>query len=207
MNPSQRIALKRRGVTTAGAAEVDRSIDTLFGDGLTLLRGGKEPLVIKWYTAGGGGHFGLPKTQECSFNGRHRNWTTEFARIDFYRGDVSLDWTNEDWANLFELLPALRGLNPGLQNKKSRGNVVESLVGASYAAADQGQDLWRRSGSYIRVTPQEKFGELAELFALFQRIGVRAPKALQVDGSLPEYAVPGAPELRQGFATAGKGRR
>ena len=53
------------------------------------------------------------------------------------RGTVEADEANAWWGQLFLRVPAIKSLACGVCSRKSRGNVVEACVGASFLAAHE----------------------------------------------------------------------
>ena len=61
----------------------------------------------------------------------------ELARIDNLRGTDEDDPGNYWWERLYNNVPAFQRLSPDVSSRKSKGNVVEAVVGASFVASHE----------------------------------------------------------------------
>ena len=124
---------------------------------------------VTWFTDGSGG--GLPgdPTVVLSARGNYRwKW---LARLDFYRGLASDDWGNEEWAALYALCPAAQILGNPWLSTESRGNVMEAITGAAFAAATEGRHL--PQGTKLSISPDHACRVLIAIFSALQSCGVQ----------------------------------
>ena len=103
----------------------------------------------------------------------------EGARIDFYRGQASDDWSNVAWAELFENLPHygahLQKIH-STTSTKGKGNAMELVVGLSYACFTNFRHL--PPGHTLTFPGKEDWAELfvrwAEAWPRLQSLGINA---------------------------------
>ena len=123
----------------------------------------------------------------------------ELARIDCLRVTVEDDEANACWEQLFLGVPASQKLaeESNVSSKKSRGNVVEACVGASFIASHE----WQQRRFHFETVPPDALQEAAAIFSRFAACGVSTP-SLSHHGdmagipALLEGAVLHSPHLR-----------
>ena len=142
---------------------------------------------VEWESRGGQRSFVL-----AACGARSGTWK-ELARIDLLRGTIEDDEANAWWEWLFLSLPAFRVLasDSDVSSRNSRGNVVETCVGASFLAS---HELAAPSFRF-RTEPPEALAHAAAIFPLFMNLGVRSPALRRPDAW--ERRFPGVPaEIR-----------
>ena len=115
----------------------------------------------------------------------------ELARIDNLRGTNSDDPGNWWWAGLYDNVPALQRLSPNVANTKTKGNVVEAVVGASFVASHE----LRQRRFHFRTEPPDALALAAAIFDRFAACGVNAPPLIprQDYAGIPAVLVGGSP--------------
>ena len=93
----------------------------------------EERCRVEWESRRGPRSFVL-----TAFGARSGKWK-DLARIDWLRGRIEDDEARAWWERLFLNVPAFQRLvsDSNLSSTKSRGNVVEACVGASFLAAHE----------------------------------------------------------------------
>ena len=114
----------------------------------------------------------------------------ELARIDSLRVTVEDDEANACWEQLSLGVPAFQKLaeDSNESSRKSRGNVVEACVGASFLASYE-LAASRAPAAFgatiprfrIRTEPPEALAHAAAIFRLFMNLGVSSPAVRRPD--------------------------
>ena len=117
----------------------------------------------------------------------------ELARIDNLRGTDSDDPGNWWWAGLYDNVPALQRLSPNVASTKTKGNVVEAVVGASFVASHE----LRQRRFHFRTEPPDALALAAAIFDRFAACGVNAPPLI------PRQDYAGIPAIIAGAGLVG----
>ena len=115
---------------------------------------------VEWESRGGQRSFVL-----ATCGARRGTWK-ELARIDLLRSTIDDDETNAWWEKLYWCVPAFKALaeDSDVGSRKSRGNVVEACVGASFLAFHELAAA--RARFCFRTEPPEALAQFAAIFLI-----------------------------------------